>query len=156
MVAKYLLEQEIADYRARNQGPIIGRASETFTRLTLGKYSGIDTDVDDKGQPVILAKRSSAGSLDVSSLSTGARDQLYLSLRIAALEHYAKGNRNLPLLLDDLFVHFDDGRTSAGLQLLEELSESMQVLLFTHHERVAEQAASAIAPEKLKVLRLTA
>ena len=60
-----------------------------------------------------------------------------MSLRVAALEHYAVGTRNLPLLLDDSFVHFDDDRTRAGLRLLEQLSSKMQVLLFTHHERVA-------------------
>ena len=150
-LARYLLEQQIAEYRAHNQGPILVRASEIFSLLTLDRYTGIDTDVDDKGQPVIRAKRSSGGSLDVVALISGARDQLYLSLRVAALEHYAVGTRNLPLLLDDLFVHFDDDRTRSGLRLLEQLSSKMQVLLFTHHERVAAQATDAISIDKLRV-----
>lgn len=154
-LARHLLEQQIAQYRAENQGPILGRASEIFRHLTLDGYTGIDTDADDKGQLVILAKRASGGSLGVSALSTGTRDQLYLSMRIAALEHYAVGIRNLPLLLDDLFVHFDDDRTRAGLGILEQLSSKMQVLLFTHHERVADQATEAIAGDKLKVQVLT-
>ena len=154
MLARYLLEQQIAEYRDRNQGPILARASEIFSQLTLEKYSGIDVDADEKGQPMIHAKQGSGGSLDVTALSTGARDQLYLSLRIAALEHYATGSRNLPLLLDDLFVHFDDDRTKAGLRVMEQLSSKMQVLLFTHHVRVAEQATEAISKGKLRVLTL--
>ena len=151
VLARYLLEQQIAEYRSQNQGPILRRASEIFSQLTLEEYSGIDTDIDDKGQLVILAVRDSAGPLDVAALSTGARDQLYLSLRFAALEHYAIGTRNLPLLLDDLFVHFDDARTRAGLLVLAQLCSRMQVLLFTHHERVAEQAMDAISSDKLQV-----
>jgi hypothetical protein len=151
MLARYLLEQQIVEYRSQNQGPILRRASEIFGQLTLEEYSGIETDVDDKGHLVILAMRNSAGSLDVAALSIGARDQLYLSLRLAALEHYAFGTRNLPLLLDDLFVHFDDARTRAGLLVLAELSSRMQVLLFTHHERVAEQATDVISSDKLQV-----
>jgi uncharacterized protein YhaN len=150
-LARYLLEQQIADYRSKNQGPILLRASETFSRLTLEKYSGIDTDIDDKGKLVILAKTNSDGSLDVAALSTGARDQLYLSLRLAALEHYAVGTRNLPLLLDDLFVHFDDERTQAGLAVIEEMCSRLQVILFTHHEQVASQARDTISSDKLRV-----
>lgn len=155
MLARYLLDQQITEYRTHNQGPILKRASEIFRRLTLDEYFGIDTDNDDKGLPVILATRGSAGSLDVTALSTGARDQLYLALRLAALEHYAIGTRTLPLLLDDLFVHFDDERTRAGLVVLEEMSSKMQVLLFTHHERVADQAADSISNDKLRVQLLT-
>lgn len=155
MLARYLLDQQITEYRTHNQGPILKRASEIFRQLTLEEYSGIDTDNDDKGLPVILATRGSGGSLDVIALSTGARDQLYLALRLAALEHYATGTRTLPLLLDDLFVHFDDERTRAGLVVLEGMSSKMQVLLFTHHERVADQAAEAITNDKLRVQLLT-
>ena len=150
-LAKYLLEQHIDDYRSKNQGPILARAGDIFTQLTLEKYSGIETDAADNGQPIILAKRANAGSLDVKVLSTGTRDQLYLSLRLAALEQYATGERNLPLILDDLFVHFDDDRTRAGLRVLEDLSTSVQVLLFTHHERVATQATEAISPARLRI-----
>jgi uncharacterized protein YhaN len=155
MLARYLLDQQITEYHTHNQGPILKRASEIFRQLTLEEYSGIDTDNDDKGLPVILATRGSGGSLDVTALSTGARDQLYLALRLAALEHYAIGTRTLPLLLDDLFVHFDDERTRAGLVVLEKMSSKMQVLLFTHHERVADQATDAISNDKLRVQLLT-
>ncbi len=153
-LARYLLEQEISDYRAQNQGPILLRASEIFGRITIGKYAGIETDIDDKGRLVILAKTSAGGSLDVAALSTGTRDQLYLSLRLAGLEHYAVGARNLPLLLDDLFVHFDDERTQAGLAVIEEMCSKLQVILFTHHEQVVRQARSTISNDKLRVQAL--
>ena len=154
MLARTLLQQQIADYRERNQGPILTRASQLFRNLTLGRYTGLDTDADDSGVPVILAKTSAGGSVDVARLSTGARDQLYLALRLAALEHFVQQDRRLPLILDDLFVHFDDDRTEAGLRVLQELSGHVQVLLFTHHERVAVQAQDALGPSSVRVLRL--
>ncbi|MEQ1908314.1 MAG: AAA family ATPase [Vicinamibacterales bacterium] len=154
VLARTLLQKQIADYRERNQGPILTRASQLFRNLTLGRYAGLDTDVDDSGVPVILAKTSAGGSVDVARLSTGARDQLYLALRLAALEHFVQQDRRLPLILDDLFVHFDDDRTEAGLRVLQELSGHVQVLLFTHHERVAAQAQEALGPSGVKIIRL--
>jgi len=154
VLARTLLQKQIADYRERNQGPILTRASQLFCNLTLGRYAGLDTDVDDSGVPVILAKTSAGGSIDVARLSTAARHQLYLALRLAALEHFVQQDRHLPLILDDLFVHFDDDRTEAGLRVLHGLSEHVQVLLFTHHERVAAQAQEVLAPSGVKILRL--
>ena len=154
-MAKYLLEQEISDYRSKNQGPILNRASELFSRITIGRYAGIETDIDDKNQLIILAKTSSGKSLDVKALSTGTRDQLYLSLRLAGLENYATGTRKLPLLLDDLFVHFDDARTKAGLAIIEEMCSKLQVILFTHHGQVVDQARDTISKERLRIQVLT-
>ena len=154
ILARALLEEQIVDYRERNRGPILSRASQLFRALTLDRHTGLDTDLDDKGVPIILAKTASGTTLDVAHLSTGARDQLYLALRLAALEHFVQQNRRLPVILDDLFVHFDDDRTAAGLRVLQGLSEHTQVILLTHHERVAAQAAEVLAPSSVKILRL--
>lgn len=92
--------------------------------------------------------------LEVSALSTGTRDQLYLALRLAALEQFIDRRGPLPLVLDDLFVHFDDERTAAGLAVLDQVADQAQVLLFTHHEQVAKQAADVIAADRLTVHHL--
>ena len=154
ILARALLEEQIIDYRERNRGPILSRASQLFCNLTLDRHTGLDTDFDDKGVPIILAKTASGSTLNVAQLSTGACDQLYLALRLAALEHFVQQNRRLPVILDDLFVHFDDDRTEAGLRALQGLSEHTQVILFTHHERVATQAEEILAPSNVKILRL--
>ena len=154
ILARALLEEQIIDYRERNRGPILSRASQLFRELTLHRHTGLDTDLDDKGVPIILAKTASGSTLDVAHLSTGACDQLYIALRLAALEHFVQQNRRLPVILDDLFVHFDDDRTDAGLRVLQGLSEHTQVILFTHHERVATQAEEVLVPSSVKILRL--
>ena len=156
VLARALLQKQVADYRERNQGPILTRASQRFHDLTLGRYTGLDTDMDEKDVPLILAKTKGGGSIDLAKLSIGTRDQLYLALRLAALEHFVQRRGSLPLTLDDLFVHFDDERTEAGLKVLQGLSAHVQVLLFTHHESVAAQAQAVLPPPGVRILRLAA
>jgi uncharacterized protein YhaN len=73
-------------------------------------------------------------------MSAGTRDQLYLALRLATLEHYFERSEPLPFIVDDILIQFDDERTRATLEALTDLSAKTQVILFTHHERVAEEA----------------
>ena len=73
-------------------------------------------------------------------MSDGTRDQLYLALRLAHVEQQVVTTEPLPLVLDDLLIHFDDERSGAALSVLAELSDQTQVLLFTHHARVRDLA----------------
>ncbi len=154
VLAKRLLEEQVERYRDENQGPLLERARGLFGDLTLGRYTGLDTDTDDKGNPFLLARKANDRLLEISSLSTGTRDQLYLALRLAALEQFMGRRGPLPLVLDDLFVHFDDERTKAGLGVLDHLADTTQVLLFTHHTQVAAQAAEVMAADRLTIHEL--
>ena len=49
----------------------------------------------------------------------------------------------MPFVVDDILVHFDDERTESTLQVFNTLAAKTQVILFTHHARVAEQARRA-------------
>jgi uncharacterized protein YhaN len=149
VLARHLLEEQVNSYRDEHQGPLLERARVLFRELTLEAYIGLDTDTNDKGEPFLQARKADERLLEISALSTGTRDQLYLALRLAALEQFMERRGPLPLVLDDLFVHFDDGRTRAGLKVLDQLARSTQVLLFTHHQEVAEQAADVIADGRL-------
>jgi uncharacterized protein YhaN len=92
----------------------------------------------------------------VSRLSDGARDQLYLALRLASLRRYLEQHPALPLVLDDLLVHFDDERAAAALACLGELAKSVQVLFFTHHRRLIELARATLPASLLRVHELSA
>jgi uncharacterized protein YhaN len=50
----------------------------------------------------------------------------------------------LPLMLDDLFVNFDEGRLSAALALIGELSATRQIVMMTCHRYVADAAMRII------------
>jgi len=46
----------------------------------------------------------------------------------------------MPFIVDDILVDFDDERFNAALSALTALAEKTQVILFTHHSRVVDQA----------------
>ncbi|WP_437587987.1 AAA family ATPase [Sorangium sp. So ce1000] len=92
--------------------------------------------------------------VDVTGLSDGTRDQLYLALRLASLEHHARTGEPMPLILDDILIHFDDDRARAALAVLGELAATTQVLFFTHHARLCELAREAVPADVLREHRL--
>ncbi|WP_437852945.1 AAA family ATPase [Sorangium sp. So ce363] len=92
--------------------------------------------------------------VDVTGLSDGTRDQLYLALRLASLEHHARTGEPIPLILDDILIHFDDDRARAALAVLGELAGTTQVLFFTHHARLCELAREAVPADVLREHRL--
>ena len=53
----------------------------------------------------------------------------------------------MPLILDDLFVNFDEARTAAALEIFGELASDLQIVLFTHHRHVAEHPPGIAAAQ---------
>lgn len=143
-VAARLLAFAIERYREAHQSPLVARAAAAFATLTGGRWSGIDIDYDE--EPPRLAAVREGRLHGVEALSEGTADQLFLALRVAAIEEHARRATPLPFLADDLFVSFDEARTAAGLRLLAELGAVTQVIVFTHHAYVAECAVSALGP----------
>ena len=154
-LAAVLLKRAIERYREKNQGPVLQRASRIFAALTLGSFSGLRADYDERGNPVLVGVRPDGRTtLGVAALSEGTRDQLYLSLRIASLEHHLDTNPPLPFVVDDILVQFDDALAAATLQVLADLSDRTQVVFFTHHEHLLDVARRHVAAGKLFVHRL--
>lgn len=141
-LAASLLRREIERYRAENQAPLLRRAGDLFATLTLGHFTGLQTDFDDRDEPVLAGVRMSGKAVRVEGMSEGTRDQLYLALRLATLERYLAHAEPLPFIVDDILINFDDARSRATLKVLAELSGKTQVILFTHHERLKEMAAA--------------
>jgi uncharacterized protein YhaN len=138
-IAALILEQRMEDYRKKNQAPVLARASELFSRLTLGSYASLRDELDN-GKPILLGVRPNDVEVPVDGMSDGSRDQLYLSLRLATLEQHLGKSEPMPFVVDDILIGFDDKRTRVCLDILAELAASTQVFLFTHHRRVIELA----------------
>jgi uncharacterized protein YhaN len=139
-VARELIMLAIDRIRSEQQDPLVSRAGELFAFTTRGEFAGIETDIDDKGLPVVRGRRQSGAPCPVATMSDGTRDQLFLAFRLASLENYASSTEPLPFVADDILVHFDDERSSATLDLLARFAEHNQVLLFTHHKSVRDDA----------------
>ena len=139
-IAALILEQQIEDYRKKNQAPVLARAGELFSKLTLGSYANLRDELDVNGKPILLGVRPNDLEVFVDGMSDGTRDQLYLSLRLATLEQHLTKGEPMPFVVDDILIGFDDNRTAVCLEVLAELALSTQVLLFTHHRSVLELA----------------
>ncbi len=140
-LAGAVLNRVIQIYRDRHQGPLLKRAAEVFARITLGSFSGLTVDYEDDRQ-VLLGVRPNDARVPVTGMSQGTRDQLFLALRLAAIEQHLESRGAIPVIIDDLLVQFDDDRAIATMQVLADLSRKTQVLFFTHHRHLIELARS--------------
>lgn len=130
-----LLRWSIDRYREEKQGPMLGRAGAIFAKLTLGAFQKLVVDFE--AQPMALEGLRADGKLvPIPGMSDGTRDQLYLALRLAALELHLDQAPPLPFIADDLFINYDDGRSTAGFEALAALSEKTQVIYLTHHDHL--------------------
>ncbi len=120
------------------------RLGETFARLTGGAYdrlSPADDGKDSEAYGRLVAHEAGGGEKHIGQLSEGTRDQLYLALRLVAVEDHVQSAPPLPFVADDILQTFDDTRARAALEALVGLSHHVQVILLTHHPHVGQIAA---------------
>ncbi len=149
-IAHELLRAGIERFRRQQQGPLLARAGQIFARLTEGRYDRLGLDEED-GKTVVTACRPDGTECQADRLSEGTLDQLYLALRLAALESDARVTEPLPFIGDDLLVNFDDRRAKAAIRVrvLADFASVTQVILFTHHGHIAEMAAGLASVHRL-------
>ena len=109
-------------------------------RVTAGRYSRVQVDDEDLSLRVFAPERGDW--VDVSNLSQGTLDTVYLAARIG-LVRLVTGDRRPPLVLDDPFVTLDDERAQRALELLRDVSADFQVIYLTTSDRY-DGAADAV------------
>jgi uncharacterized protein YhaN len=72
--------------------------------------------------------------VDIDSLSAGTIDQLFFAVRVALIDIISK-DKAAPIILDDCFTQYDDGRLLNALKILKDIGTNRQVLLFSCHRR---------------------
>ena len=125
------------------------KAAEYFAFLTDGRYDEVTLTRD------LEAKARLSGDAvgwELDYLSAGAKDQLYLALRLAVCDLALPGEDPCPIVLDDALVTFDNERMARALELMRAIAEKRQVLLFTCHRRESEYFAEDAAVNKLTVV----
>ncbi len=137
-----IVERADRDFRDEHQPALLRRAGEHLRRMTGGRYDRIVVgDVGDSSfylrGPSIPEPRRVEGAL-----SQGAKEQTYLALRLAIVDHLDEDNERLPLILDETLVNWDAERRASSFELLQEVSKSRQVFFFTVHEAMAAQLES--------------
>jgi uncharacterized protein YhaN len=142
-----LITTAIDHRRADESDPLPTRAGSLFATLTGNSFSRIDQEYDEHDVPRLVGRRPTSEAVQVSGMSTGARDQFYLALRLAYLEEYASRAEPAPFIGDDLFASFDETRTANGLAALAAIGDRVQPIVFTHHRHVADIARTIAGTE---------
>ena len=152
-LAHALLAEALKRFRDRAQGPMLRSASALFQRMTDDEFVRLVSDDADL-RPVLLAQRKDGSRIKVEAMSEGTRDQLYLALRLAALELRRNSGIDLPVILDDVLMTSDDHRAGLMLQALAEFSKGTQVIVFSHHRHLLDVARGAVPAATLSTVIL--
>jgi uncharacterized protein YhaN len=156
-LGKQVLLQCVEEYRQANQDPVLARARELFAVLTNGRFTELLADQDGHGRDVLRVRRAGGAGVAINGdLSEGTLDQVYLALRLAALQRFADADRTMPLVFDDIFITSDDERTAAGLSALDAIADRFQVVVFTHHGHIGDLARKALPAGRVHITGLPA
>lgn len=130
-------------YRERYQSPVLTAASEHLNTITGGRWERIVTERHDDQTRLFIKPFGKGVPVPVGHpLSRGLREQVYFSLRLA-LADQMDGDEPLPMVLDDVFVDWDEERTRQGFAVLAALGERRQVFVLTSREENADRLATA-------------
>jgi len=136
-LALEVLTEAAEEIRLSNAPELNNRLSVIISGLTGGRYTDL------RGDNKLLLKASDPQQGDVrnvSVLSGGTADQMYLALRLAVADMLTSGGESLPLVMDEVFSQFDDKRTELALKYLYRERRDRQILLFTCKMREVELA----------------
>ena len=103
--------------------------SKNISEITNGKYNKVKFN-DDQG---MIVEVENGNYILAERLSSGTIDQLYLSLRLAILDSLSE--EKIPIILDEVFSHFDDNRLKNILKYINEKFGDRQLIIFTCNER---------------------
>lgn len=132
----HLLRRVYRRYEKDRQPETLAHASEFFANMTEGRYTRVWTPL---AENTLLCDDSVGNSLPVEHLSRGAREQVYLALRLALVRGYSRRGVRMPLILDDVLVNFDGDRTREAAKVVAEFARSgHQVFVFTCHEHIVQ------------------
>ena len=134
----------------RTVAPVLAETvREWLPRVTGGRYT--DCRVDPEKLAVEVATTNGRWQR-AEVLSHGTAEQVYLLLRLALARHLA--SQDCPLIIDDAVAASDSQRKHDLLETLLAVSESTQVILFTHEDDVCAWARGRLVGEPHKLIEL--
>jgi len=131
-----LLADAVDEFSRSHLTRLNSEASKMFAKVTGGRYASLK--LDDEMRPLVQV--DSKRWTPVDHFSRGTVDAIYLALRMA-LAKVRDDGRSLPLMLDDPFVHLDQGRLAKTLNLIDLASADGQLILFSHNLDLGKRAA---------------
>ncbi len=126
------VKENISPKFTQNLSDIISKISNNrYKNVTITDSEGINVEIDD------------GRYIPASRLSVGTIDQMYLSLRLSALNEVS--DENMPIILDEAFAYFDNDRLTNILRYIQNNFKDNQIIIFTCSDR------EKIALDNLKI-----
>ena len=147
LIACRMLEDAVSSWEARSQPEAFAEAGRLLSLMTDGRWTGVRLADDGEVRIVDDARVER----EPRHLSTATCQQLYLALRMALLKCSDSVGRCIPVVADDMLVHFDARRRHGAARALVELSGVRQVILLTCHEEVVSSLVQAGEESELPV-----
>ena len=109
-------------------GVLNSQVSEIISKITDGKYS--EVRIDDQLRVMV---KSGNSFISMDYLSTGTIEQIYLALRLSIANVII--TEELPIIIDDIFVTYDDQRLYETLSCIGEYL-NRQIIIFTTNIKI--------------------
>ena len=126
-------------FREEHQPDIVREAGAHLDSITGGRYRRILVGDGEEGSFLLHGPGYPMPVRVGHPISTGTREQIYLALRLAIVDHLDRGGERLPLFMDEAFVNWDPERFARGIEVLRRVAENRQVFLFSCHPEVVER-----------------
>lgn len=135
-LASDAIEDVANQFEQANQPEMLAAAIPFLQKLTLGKYNHLWTPL---GRKHLYVDDDTGEARPAERLSGGTREQLFLAIRLAMVKAFSNNGIELPMVLDDVTVNFDQQRSEAAAStLLDFTREGQQLLVFTSHLHYAQ------------------
>lgn len=155
LIAGHVVQEVLADFRQAEDQELERELNSPHLSGLLARLTGRYDRLRLEGERLLVGNAEE--SYDLREMSTGAREQVLLALRLG-LAAALCGREPLFLLLDDAFQHSDWQRRSGLVeQAVAAVREGWQVICFTMDDDIRGrflQAAQALGPEQLPLITL--
>ena len=131
--AQAALSKAKATYQQSHLEEVIQFTSQFFHEITEGAYEKVHAPTANQ---LFQVEGKNHIRYTIDMLSQGTIDQLYVSLRLA-ISIVMSNTYQMPFMMDDAFVHFDQQRTDKMIALVKQLSQQQQLIIFTCKREIA-------------------
>lgn len=128
-IAKNALEVAYERAKQNITPEFINKLKECINRISGGKYKNVNFN-DENG---LRIEMKNGNYISVENLSMGTIDQMYLSLRMNAINEIIE--EKLPIILDEVFAYYDNERMENILKYLANEFKNFQIIIFTCSNR---------------------
>ncbi len=130
VILQSLIKQTREKYERERQPKVIQEASEYIKIITDKNYRLMMPTGENN---VEIENTDTMERKDEICWSGGLADQVYLAVRFGLAKDFSEHSEPLPIILDDIFVRFDDGRQLGTAKVILDVAKNHQIFIFSCH-----------------------